>query len=176
VDRPLECAQCQKPLAIVYKEIKEGIIASCGLCNECPILQKKLYKTPAEDLSLETNTPMGVCCARCGTAQDTIMRGELLGCPECYQHFREPIINQLVSLKKLPSALRKSPLQARAPLHIGKTPKGTKTTSAPTQLSSLIEALNEAIKKENYEQAAWLRDQIQSLKGKDHGREDKTPK
>jgi len=31
-------------------------------------------------------------------------------------------------------------------------------------MASLNEALNEALKRENYEQAAWLRDQIKNLK------------
>lgn len=48
-------------------------------------------------------------------------------------------------------------------LHAGKSPDQTVEVSAASRIVSLNEALKEALKKENYEQAAWLRDQIKAL-------------
>jgi len=48
-------------------------------------------------------------------------------------------------------------------LHLGKTPTKPVTIPTSSRLTALNEALNEALKKENYEQAAWIRDQIKAL-------------
>lgn len=58
------------------------------------------------------------------------------------------------------------------PLHVGKTPNKPLTIPSSSRLKTLNEALNEALKKENYEQAAWIRDQIKDLteKGPNDGK------
>jgi protein arginine kinase activator len=52
------------------------------------------------------------------------------------------------------------------PLHIGKIPQGEVEASPSMKLLALNEALSETLKKENYEQAALLRDKIRELQEK----------
>ena len=64
----------------------------------------------------------------------------------------------------LPARLEKGISRKKSqPLHIGKSPSIPVEMPASSRLTALNEALNEALKKENYEQAAWLRDQIKDL-------------
>ena len=49
------------------------------------------------------------------------------------------------------------------PLHIGRAPGEANEISPSLRLLALNEALNETLKREDYEQAAWLRDQIKDL-------------
>ena len=48
-------------------------------------------------------------------------------------------------------------------LHVGKSPETEPLQLSQSRLNALNEDLGEALKGENYEQAAWLRDQINSL-------------
>ena len=107
---------------------------------------------------------MGLCCGSCGTTLESIQTGNPLGCPECYNVFGEILLQELSSLDILPSRLKKGPGRKKSePLHIGKCPTAPVEIPASSRLTALNEALNEALKKENYEQAAWLRDQIKAL-------------
>jgi protein arginine kinase activator len=64
----------------------------------------------------------------------------------------------------IPTHLAKSiSVKKNQTLHMGKSPHASMAPPASGRLTTLNEALNEALKKENYEQAAWLRDQIKAL-------------
>ena len=56
--------------------------------------------------------------------------------------------------------------EREAALHTGRTPGETAKVSPAMRLVSLNEALNETLSREDYEQAAWLRDQIKKLTAK----------
>lgn len=106
---------------------------------------------------------MGVCCGRCGTTMLSVRTGNLLGCPECYSVFEEVLMQEL-SERKVPTRIKKMKENTKKPyLHAGKTPDQKADISSASRIVSLNEALKEALKKENYEQAAWLRDQIKAL-------------
>lgn len=106
----------------------------------------------------------GLCCGKCGTTLESIQMGNPLGCSECYTIFEEMIIQEMISMDMLPSRLTKGMTRKKShPLHIGKSPQTPTMLPISSKLTALNEALNEALKKENYEQAAWLRDQIKDL-------------
>ncbi len=170
VDRPVECSQCQKPVAVVYKELSSTHFARCVMCKDCPALRQKLCGNPSVSLTESPAEATGLCCSKCGTSLFAIERGEFVGCSECYQVFGESITQLLSSLDKIPSSAQEAMNKKNLPLHIGKTPKTSHEIPSSSRLSALMEALNEALSKENYEQAALLRDQIASLKGVSDGR------
>ena len=111
-----------------------------------------------------TETEAGVCCGHCRTTLEAIKMGNPLGCSECYAVFSDVLISELIVAGKLPSRFKKE-IQAKKtqPLHIGKSPNKLLTIPTSNRLTTLNEPLNEALKKENYEQAAWIRDQITAL-------------
>ena len=165
-DRPLECSHCKKPINVEYKEITEDSTVASSMCSDCPVLMRKLHGEISEERAAKgwDQQQAGVCCGTCGTNLEWIKMGNQLGCKECYNVFSDVIQNDLMETGKVPARLNKTiKMKSHLPLHIGKSPLEEADIAPSEQLTSLNEALKEALKKENYEQAAWLRDQIKSL-------------
>lgn len=164
-ERPIECSECKKSVKVVYKEIVGDTINCTEMCQDCPILKAKLHGDTPTSKGKESS----LCCGVCGTSLETVQMGQPLGCPECYTVFGEYIIRQLIDTGSIPSSLKKqAQTQKLQTLHIGRSPKQPGSPALSSKLSSLNEALSDALKKENYEQAATLRDQIKSLSDKKH--------
>lgn len=165
-DRPVECGPCKKPICIIYKEIVKDQINCLEMCEKCPVLQQKLYGTSPFEASTQkvTEQETGLFCQRCHTSLETVKTGNPLGCSECYEVFCDVIFSELGLSQQIPSRLKKEALGKKSfSLHIGKSPKQPLNIPSSSRLTTLNEALNEALKKENYEQAAWIRDQIKAL-------------
>jgi protein arginine kinase activator len=164
-DRPVECSQCKKPIKVIYKEIVDTSCICTEMCADCPVLQQRLHgqiQAPSREGLTETET--GLCCENCRTSLESVKMGNPLGCSECYSVFSDVLIGELLAQDKIPSRIKKElPLKKTQPLHLGKSPNKPLTIPSSSRLTALNEALNEALKKENYEQAAWIRDQIKDL-------------
>ena len=81
--------------------------------------------------------------------------------------FEELILQELIQLNKIEQRVKPTlAKKKRASFHLGKMPNQPKEVTLSKQLQELNEALNESLKGENYEQAAWLRDQIKEIIGK----------
>lgn len=157
---------CQKEEAtIFYKEMINNKHAEMHLCDKCAYEQgvKKLQIPPAITNLLSVLAELGAetlskeiveeKCPGCGlTYSDFRERGKL-GCGQCYQSFSEPLSNILRKIHGNIRHIGKSPCKVPVSKDIGKTQK----------IELLRQALNEAIKKEEYEEAAKLRDQIRDL-------------
>lgn len=159
-ERPIECSECKKPVKVAYKEVVGTSMTCMEMCSDCPVLKAKLHgETP-----LSKNNERSLCCGVCGTSLESVQTGQPLGCTECYAVFAEYIIALLIEMESLATPLRKkAQTQKLQTLHIGKSPEQSGSPALSSKLASLSEALNEAVKKENYEQAASLRDQIKAL-------------
>jgi protein arginine kinase activator len=156
-DRPIECSQCKRPAKILYKEILGDTINCSAMCAECPVLQAKLHG--------ETDKKTGqVCCGSCGTSLESVQMGQPVGCIECYVVFNDFLVSELIAADAIPEALQKKLSSQRSQaIHIGKSPDQPVDITLSSRLASLNVALNDALKRENYEQAAMLRDQIKTL-------------
>ncbi|MBS0626967.1 MAG: UvrB/UvrC motif-containing protein [Verrucomicrobia bacterium] len=163
-ERPLECSHCKKHIKVIYKEVIGETIICSEMCQDCPILENKLHGRSQETKSQTEEENTSLCCANCMTTLEAVKMGYPLGCSNCYSVFEDILIKELIDQDKLPPRLRKELLNKHSiPLHLGKSPGNTVTIPSSTRLTSLNEALNDALKKENYEQAAWLRDQIKEI-------------
>jgi protein arginine kinase activator len=156
-ERPLECSNCKKEATVNYTEIVGKTISRYTMCSECPVLQHHLHGSLNEEMNEETKT--GVCCGNCGTILGDIQMGNLMGCPECYNVFTDTISIDLNSV------LDDNTPSSSKTLHIGRGPGETLKACPSTRLLALNEALNETLAREDYEQAAWLRDQIKDIVG-----------
>lgn len=164
-DRPIECSQCKKPAKIIYKEMKRQSEVCTEMCLDCPILEAKLHGGRLEAVEGEKNGH--VYCHHCGCSLDAVKMGQPLGCSECYAIFADVLIADLSESGAISPALKKQlSLKPSLFIHIGRSPEKMADIALSTRLSSLNEALNDALKRENYEQAAWLRDQIKALNEK----------
>jgi len=169
-EKPIECSgECRRPIAVHYSEITGQTIVVTGMCEECPVLKRKLHGMHTQIKGASSLAETDLACGNCGTSLESIKVGSLLGCSSCYDIFDETIVAELQGAGKLPTRLTsvKKPL----PLHFGRSPGEVKEITPSIRLLALNEALNETLKKEDYEQAALLRDQIQALT-----RDDEKPK
>jgi len=162
-DRPLECSACKKPIAVRYTEIENDQTVETSMCAECPQLQRHLKGIPSPQTkeAEAAEVPAGVVCGDCGTTLESVQVGHALGCSHCYEVFSDAIISELTARSKIPAALT----QKRRPhsLHIGRAPGEAVEINPSLRLIALNEALDETLKREDYEQAAMIRDQIKSL-------------
>lgn len=152
-----------KLMTIVGEERRER-----HLCTECMAKVKNQFT--AVDLSslagllgglLQAVKPsdngegaqeQGLSCPSCGLRYDEFKKSSFLGCPECYQAFREPLE---VMIKRIHGHAQ----------HTGRMPGGTPDDfTLRLEIDQLKHQLNRAIAEEAYEQAADLRDRIRALK------------
>lgn len=133
------------------------------MCSDCPHLERKLYgKIRKEVGAAEGETSLA--CGNCGTSLEAIRTGHLLGCKQCFEVFGDTLIEMLLKEHRISRHLTSN--KRTQPLHIGRTP-GEVTEISPTlRLIALNEALDETLIREDYEQAALLRDQIRAIKEK----------
>jgi protein arginine kinase activator len=93
-------------------------------------------------------------CPRCQMRFTDFKKTSRLGCQACYEAFAEELAPLLESMQKGREHIGKKPARLPAP------------DPLTAQLAELKAALAAAVKAENYEEAARLRDQIQACSGK----------
>lgn len=161
-ERPLECSECKKPIAVRYTEIVGNNITNTSMCSTCPELERRLHGIKREENGLKKGlSGTDIVCGTCGTTLDSVRMGASLGCMQCYDVFSDIIIRELLASDKLPPRLSNNKKITFA--HIGRSPGEMAELSPSSRLLALNDALNETLKLEDYEQAAWLRDQIRAL-------------
>jgi protein-arginine kinase activator protein McsA len=90
-------------------------------------------------------------CPACGCSKEKFEETGRFGCPDCYKAFG-PFMAPI--LRKMHKGLR----------HVGKIPRRTLTPAViEERVRLLTDELNQAVKIENFEEAARLRDEIRSL-------------
>ena len=171
-ERPLECGECKKPVMIHYTEVVGDLIVTTCMCSDCPELQKRLHGTTALTNIAHAEAVAGLVCGNCGTSLEAVRVGAPLGCNVCYDVFGDLLLHELLAANKAPQRLVNA--KKSAPIHIGRSPGEIQEIKPAMRLLALNEALSETLKKEDYEQAAWIRDQIKALtdnvENKDEGK------
>jgi protein arginine kinase activator len=156
-----KCRRCSKPATLHITEIHEGTVQKIHLCETCA--SEYLEATPAadeddldallesaveEEFEDETDTQN---CPNCGITYKEFRKVGRLGCPHDYVVFRERLIPLLENIHE-------------SVHHAGKFPK--RAPDASLKQYELIKMRNDlriAIEKEDYEEAARLRDQIRRV-------------
>lgn len=161
-DRPIECGECKKPIAVRYTEIVDGVLVHTSMCADCPELQRRLHGiSPAEHIENQTGVSAGLACGTCGTTLEEVKRGHRLGCTECYNVFGDIILIEMQAANRL--SPRIATAKRSVSVHIGRAPGESLVINLSSRLLALNEALKETLNREDYEQAAWIRDQIKAL-------------
>lgn len=161
------CDICGKTQATVHlTEIIDDKMTELHLCEECA--QKKNAQMESHfglaDLLAgladvggqltQTKKESKVKCPRCGLTYEDFRKIGRLGCGECYTAFKEAL---LPLLKRIHGSTQ----------HYGKSPKKiVKAVRTKDEIGDLKEQLLEAIKKEEFEEAAKLRDKIREIEKK----------
>ena len=157
-ERPLACSACSKKIEVKYTEVDETIKQCYYMCSQCPVLEQFLFQEEERDYQVSSN----LTCGHCNTSLKDIQHGESLGCSDCYVTFESFILKELKDTLPI--------IQEGVNLcHQGHKPGELKEINPSLKILALNEALTQTLNEEDYEQAAWIRDQIQELKKKMKG-------
>ena len=163
----MQCENCKKTAATIHlTEIVEGKRHEMHLCELCaqkeglaakaqmPLseLLNNLLAGEAEPELLKDASAEKMQCPNCGITMKQFLKNSSLGCPydyELFGKFLQPIIEKS---------------HAGKTTHCGKIPsKAPGETKKQSELSALRRELQAAVREENYEAAAKLRDRINQL-------------
>lgn len=161
------CQRCEKnPATTYYQENLNGRTREMHLCPACaaelthavPSFGWSFGQLPAFFGQTAGGAGQtiggGRLCDTCGMAEGELRRTGRAGCAACYKNFSDIL---LPYIKKLHGAAA----------HVGTSPTPTAGQTAPSPIEGLKARLTEAVRAENYEEAARLRDEIRRLEGED---------
>jgi len=156
------CQNCQQRAANVhFTQIKNNAKVDIYLCEQCA---KEISQTDFvapfgfNDLinglfgsQIIQEAPTTLKCNNCGMDYTEFLKSSRVGCAECYKAFGpklDPIIKRLHGNVQ----------------HHGKVPgRVSSKINVPNEIEKLKLLLNDSIQKEEYEEAAKIRDRIRSL-------------
>lgn len=162
------CQHCQKRTANVhYTKIVNGSKVEMYLCEQCA--NEKGQNTFGASMNIsdflsgffglgntqnyEMQEPKEIVCDVCGMSYEDFKNTGKLGCSNCYRIFEErlkPILNRLHGNVE----------------HVGRIPdRISDNIKTDKEIGDLKEQLSKAIRNEEYEIAAQLRDKIKVLEG-----------
>lgn len=98
-------------------------------------------------------------CPKCGNSFNDIVRDSQVGCSECYRTFYDELVPSLERIHG--KALHNGK-------HISVRPVENKEPTKEEKIESLKAKLDEAIKAQEFEEAARLRDEIRALEGSEN--------
>ena len=150
------CDSCKQNEAVVHRIVViNGQKHERHLCAECAEATGSIsFKLPSfaelMNVSFKNSEKEEEAACICGMTLSRFREGGLLGCPGCYETFREelmPIIQHS---------------QGGRYQHMGTRPQ-IDSSPGQSELNKHREALRQAIENEDYEHAAKLRDEIREL-------------
>ena len=155
------CEVCQQNQASVHlTQVVDGAVKKLHLCESCARESGVDLQNPVSiaDLLLGLGQAAGSeeksdkSCPACHMKQSDFRKTGRLGCPLCYEAFSE-------ELGPLIRAMH------RRDQHVGRIPKGQAVRiRRAAELNRLQKAMDEAVAREDFEEAARLRDQVQRLR------------
>jgi protein arginine kinase activator len=165
------CEDCKnKPATVHLTQVFNGQKTETHLCEECASQKSGLMFDPANKFSIpnllgslfgssysiQGMQPMATqsICPNCGMRFMDIKQGGKLGCSECYKTFS----------RELEAPLRRIHGNSQ---HLGKIPvRGGEKVLIKRQIETLKNQLQEAVRNEEYEKAAGIRDQVKEMEAK----------
>lgn len=180
------CSNCGKKEAnFMYTEIINGVKKEVRLCSDCArklgYLDNMSFNMPLDfsnffgDFLNEYDSLMpslfaektkALKCSSCGTDYDEFLTTGQFGCSNCYDVFQdriEPLLRQLHGDTKY---LGKKSANRLSKINVNLEKEEVKEDN---KLNTLKRNLKEAIKVENYEEAAKIRDEIKAIEEKEKG-------
>lgn len=162
------CQSCGNNLATTYvKTVVNGELSEYALCADCA---KKLgYTDIFSDFGINFGTLLGnnyehneaenTQCPFCGATFESIAKSGKVGCANCYKVFYDRLIPSIQRIHGNTVHRGKRPGSAALILH----PRSELKVEG-RDLSLKENELEKAIKEQNFEYAAVLRDEIKALK------------
>ncbi len=158
------CESCGKNQAYLhFTKIINGQVEEQHLCEECvakehdfsfenPFSMNKLFTGLIENIQGSQPSPSGLVCPCCGLTYESFKKEGKFGCSQCYEVFKDkldPLIRGLHGHNN----------------HRGKIPsRAGEKSFLKSEESDLRKQLEEAVKMEEFEKAAVIRDKLKELK------------
>lgn len=166
------CSNCKKNEAsVLFKQLVDNQVTQLGLCAQCA--QAAELPVPASGPLFHLLAQLGgarktaagreTVCRACGLRYEEFRRSGMLGCPDCYESFRSRLEQVL---KSIHGATRHNGKQPHLPRARKETGRPAPHSPRPEDAARLREQLKAALKTENYEEAARLRDLLRELEGR----------
>ena len=155
-----KCQRCSSPATVHITEVlAEGKFEEHHVCEQCypKYLHDSGNQSPGKALSTDTGGELEESlfgqqeCPDCGIKFVDFRNSHRLGCARDYQVFQNELTPLLENIHG----------ETR---HVGKTPRHyPKTKKAEAELVQLRQRLKRSIDREDYEEAARIRDQIKTV-------------
>lgn len=179
------CSNCGKQEAnFMYTEIINGVKKEIRLCSDCAnklgLLESISFNMPSLDFSnflgdflseysalmpsIFSEREKSLKCSECGMDYDEFLKTGRFGCSNCYdvfQHKIEPVLKQLHGDTKFLGKKSNNNLKSSRLKDLETIEK-----VQHNELDTLKNELKQAIRVENYEKAAEIRDKIKVLEDK----------
>lgn len=160
----MQCQICNKNEATIHlTDITDGVRTEMHVCENCAheqgiavkshipvneLLSSLLAVQPSDD-ELDGPSEEKLTCPNCGFTLDQFRKEGVLGCPHDYEIFEQSLLPLIQKAHDGKTA------------HCGKLPSKTpKDTRKQIELLKLRQQLEDAVRSEDYELAAELRDRI----------------
>jgi protein arginine kinase activator len=168
----MQCEHCGKRPAVVhFTEIVNNKKSEDHVCEQCA--EERGYHVPLLKSTFSVGDLLAgmvdqpgqgeeakvgrVQCPRCGLVYSEFKESGRLGCSECYATFRSqlrPLLRRIHGSTK----------------HVGKAPaRDTERVALRREVQRLYEELQRAVEREEFENAAGLRDQIRAMETQNGG-------
>lgn len=156
------CDQCDKPAVVHSTVIVNGVLSETHLCEQHAAAQgirasagQALPALIGELVAVQPVTARvkGPVCERCGMTYAEHRQKGVLGCSDCYEAFA-------TTLNVVLERAHGGTVQ-----HVGKAPgRVGDAQQRAAVLQNMLRELDEAVRAEQYERAAKLRDQIKTMR------------
>jgi protein arginine kinase activator len=165
----MTCDECGKaPAMIRCTEMVGGELSTWNLCEECarrkgvtgsltslagPLVD--ILMGLLEEAGEREGTRPGSTCPRCGLSYREFRQGGRVGCGTCYTSFRQEL---LPLLRRIHGSTE----------HAGRVPTALAgSLESKRELEELRAELDQAVRREEYERAAELRDLLRAKEGRE---------
>ena len=159
----MKCDKCGNPSIYRSTYIVNGISQTTNLCGDCAVKEGVFNSSSIFDDMFSPffgfmpfEKVQDITCPVCKTTLKQFKTTGRLGCPNCYEAFRDEIKNLIGKISQ--NATHKQESLTK--------PKAKKQTKID-KVAELRKEMAHAVKEERYEDAAKIKKQIQKLEAKD---------
>ncbi len=153
------CSKCAEEITGEMKKEIESLFPSfpdllSKMFSDFPSFHSEFF-APFEEKAVRPPEVEEIKCPKCGLSYSDFKKTFQLGCSQCYETFREQLEPMLRRIHG--SIIHKGKVPSKVPIKV-ETPKD--------KIRDLKAKIAETIKKEEYEEAARLRDEIRTLEAR----------
>lgn len=156
MENKAKCCKCSEPATVFLSTIVGSEVKELSFCKkhaeEAGVLNQGAYGFIDYESFHKKAKSYGPSCTKCGITLNEVKKLSRFGCPQCYEDFEQYLDSILQRMHK-------------SQTHLGKIPKHSLSkTLIISRIEALEGELDEMIDREQFEDAAQVRDTICKFK------------